>query len=254
MNQIVNPDPHAMRINRFLADAGFGSRRSVEDLIRQGRVSLDGETVQELGTRIHPGQAVVRVDGVIVAPLSTGFVFAFHKPLHVVCTLKGQGGQATLLPFKREADLPGPVMPVGRLDSDSTGLLLWTDDGIMNQRLCRPGSGIWKEYEVQLLRPLGEQDRSRFCGGSLLLDDRPCLPCRLSPLSRDRCRWTVYLHEGRKRQIRRMFQVVGNKVVKLHRVAFGPVRLGNLQEGCFQKLSGPETQALRRASSDGSPI
>ncbi len=253
MDQKQNDDAAAVRLNRFLADAGCGSRRSAEDLIRQGRVVIGGEVVLELGTKVHPDRDEVRVDGQILRVRAAKQVYAFHKPIAVVCTLKGQGGQATLLPYKRQADLPEPVMPIGRLDADSTGLLLWTDDGFLNQQLCRPGSGIWKEYAVNLARPLTPGEADIFSGGSLLLDGRPCLPCRIEPLAPGGCAWLVYLHEGRKRQIRRMFRAMGNRVLSLHRRAFGTVRLGKLEPGGFRRLTDQEVDALRHLNRETVP-
>ncbi len=240
-------EQEAVRLNRFLADAGFGSRRGVEDLVRQGRVSINGAPISELGTRVLPDRDEVMVDGVIVSPVSTGTIYAFHKPLGVVCTLKGQGGQPTLLPYKRREGLPEPVMPVGRLDADSSGLLLWTDSGMLNQALCRPGSGIWKTYAVTLAHPPAEKDVAAFVSGALELDGRPCLPCRLEPARRDGRAWLVHLHEGRKRQIRRMFRSLGNRVLTLHRVGYGPVKLGRLKAGGFRTLTRREVGELRKA-------
>ncbi len=251
----MTPNPKrekgAVRLNRFLADAGFGSRRGVEELIRQGRVAINGDPVSELGTKVLPDRDEVMVDGTAVRAVSTGTVYAFHKPLGVVCTLKGQGGQATLLPYKRREGLPEPVMPVGRLDADSSGLLLWTDSGMLNQSLCRPGSGIWKSYAVTLAHPPSEKDVAAFVSGTLELDGRPCLPCRLEPARRDGRAWLVHLHEGRKRQIRRMFRALGNRVLTLHRIGYGPVKLGRLKPGGFRTLTRGEVAALRKAMDVG---
>ncbi len=247
MKTTPNPDTGAVRLNRFLADAGLGSRRGVEDLIRGGRVAVNGAVVLALGTRVVPGRDLVEVDGARVQDVTTGLVFAFHKPVGVVCTLKGQGGQPTLLPYKRQADLPAPVMPVGRLDADSSGLLLWTDSGTLSQALCRPGSGIWKTYAVTLAHQLRAREAGIFTGGTLELDGRPCLPCRLEAVRQNGRAWLVHLHEGRKRQIRRMFRAVGNRVLTLHRVAVGPVSLGRLEAGRFRALPPAEVAALREA-------
>lgn len=236
-----------MRLNRFLARAGLGSRRSVEELVRDGRVAINGKKVADLGRRVDPETDAVALDGILVH-LPEGFrVYAFHKPDGVVSTLSSQGGQPSLLPYRHQSDIPERFMPVGRLDSESTGLLIWTDDGNLNQDMCRPGSRLWKTYEIDLNgEPNRDQIKSLTRGG-IEIDGRPCLPCRLhmNPDGTTR-QWVIEIHEGRRRQIRRMFNAVGLKVLSLHRTAVGPVRLGNLRPGDFRRLDNQEVEALRR--------
>ncbi|MFO7610018.1 MAG: pseudouridine synthase [Candidatus Krumholzibacteriia bacterium] len=240
-------DPEqAMRLNRFLARAGLGSRRAVEDLVRAGRVTIGGETVTDLGRRVDPARDKVAVDGRPVTVPEDLRVYAFHKPLDVVSTLKAQGGQPSLLPYRIRADLPERFVPVGRLDADSSGLLLWTDDGELNQALCRPVSGVWKTYEVTLDKGLPLARVPDLTEGRLELDGRPVRPCRLAA-GRDTRHWTMELHEGRKRQIRRMFKAVGMRVRGLHRIGVGPVHLGKLRPGDFRRLTAAEVEALRRS-------
>jgi len=237
-----------MRLNRFLARAGRGSRRSVEDLVRAGRVAVNGETVRDLGRRVEPGVDLVTLDGAPLHLPDDTRVYAFHKPRGVVSTLVAQDGRPSLLAYRRRADLPDRFVPVGRLDAESTGLLLWTDDGDLNQRLARPASGVWKTYEVELDGPLPPASVPELTGGGLVIDGRPCRPCRLrmKPDATTR-HWIMELHEGRRRQIRRMFEAVGLKVVALHRTAVGPVKLGKLRPGDFRRLGKDEEAALRAA-------
>ena len=164
----------------------------------------------------------------------------------MVSTLRAQGGQASLLPYRIRADLPERFVPVGRLDADTTGLLLWTDDGDLNQALCRPASGVWKTYEVTVDRGATPTQVRRLTEGGLVLDGRPVRPCRLAP-GKDTRHWIMELHEGRKRQIRRMVKAVGLRVTSLHRTAVGPVKLGLLRPGDFRRLTVAEVQALRDA-------
>ena len=243
-----NPEAE-LRLNRFLARAGFGSRRAVEELVRAGRVMINGSVNRDLAVRIDPARDRVQVDGKS-AVLPTEFrIYAFHKPLEVVCTFKGQGGQPTLLPYKVQAELPERFNPVGRLDSDSTGLLLWTDDGGLNQRLCRPDSGVWKTYEVTLAAALDPKLVSTLSEGAIQIDGRACLPCRLEGVgSAPQVRWVMHLHEGRRRQIRRMFESVGARVIGLHRTNYGPIRLGKLRPGDFRRLTESESAALGQAA------
>ena len=241
----MNPDSE-MRLNRFLARAGLGSRRSVESLVREGRVAIDDQTVEDLGRRVRLGIDKVTVDGRPVL-LPEGYrVYAFHKPHGVVSTLAAQNGQPSLLPYRLRSDIPDRFMPVGRLDSETTGLLLWTDDGELNQALCRPRSGLWKTYEIELNgEPTPEMIRKLTQGG-IEIDGRPCRPCRLRMNSTGTTRqWIMEIHEGRRRQIRRMFRGVGLRVVQLQRTAVGPVRLGNLRPGDFRKLTQNEVEKLR---------
>ncbi len=237
----------SMRLNRFLARAGLGSRRAVEDIIRAGRVVINGDQVKDLGRQVHPDQDQVLVDG---APINAphGYrVYAFNKPLDVVSTLKAQGGQPALRAFRLQSDLPDRFVPVGRLDAESTGLLLWTDDGKLNQMLARPKTGVWKVYEVELNEPPSEIVLPQLTDGKIEIDGRPCLPCRLRMAPDKTTRhWIMELQEGRRRQIRRMFKKVGLKVLTLHRVQVGPIKLGLLRSGDFRRLTAHEVQDLRR--------
>ena len=241
----MTPEP-GMRLNRYLARAGLGSRRSVETLVIEGRVAINGKTITELGRRVLPDSEEVTVDGRPIS-LPEGYrVYAFHKPMDVVSTLASQGGQPSLLPYRLQSDLPDRFMPVGRLDSETTGLLLWTDDGNLNQDLCRPKSGLWKTYELELNEDLNQNLVRTLTQGGIEIDGRPCLPCRLKRKSGGTTRhWIIEIHEGRRRQIRRMFRAVGRRVMKLHRVAVGPVKLGTLRPGDFRKLDHNEVEKLR---------
>jgi len=238
-----------LRLNRFLALAGHGSRRSVEALVAAGRVKVDGRVATDLGRRVDPRTATVTVDDQPAVLPRDSRVYAFHKPVDVVCTLSAQGGQVGLREFQRRGELPDRFKPVGRLDRDSAGLLLWTDDGVLAQALLRPRSEVWKTYELVLAQPL-DRGRERTLGdGSIILDGRPVRPCRVHPdPDGDRRRWRLELHEGRKRQIRRMVAAVDGRVVTLVRVAVGPVRLGRLRPGGFRRLTTNEERALRQAA------
>ncbi|MCP4292168.1 MAG: rRNA pseudouridine synthase [bacterium] len=238
---------NVMRLNRFLARCGHGSRRSAEELIRQGKVSIAGKIVVDLSTKVDPESDQVSVDGMPVVLPKDFRIYAFHKPAEVVSTLKSQGGQASLEAYRMQSDIADRMVPVGRLDSESTGLLLWTDDGNLNQALCKPGSGVWKTYEVQLNADLPATKIPQLTDGLMRIDGRPCRPCRLEMESDKTTRhYIMQLQEGRRRQIRRMFKKLGIKVISLHRVAVGPVKLGLLRPGDFRRLSHDEEQSLRK--------
>jgi len=242
---MANPDS-TMRLNKFLARAGHGSRRSVEDIIRAGRVTVDGEIVTDMGRQVDPENSLVQVDGTPTQTPRDFRIYAFNKPLDVVSTLKSQGSQPSLEPYRLQSEIPDRFVAIGRLDSESTGLLLWTDDGNLNQALCSPDSGVWKTYEVILNADLPLNKIPLLTDGKILIDGRPCRPCKLEMADNKTTRhWVIQIHEGRRRQIRRMFKKVGVKVVKLHRVAVGPVQLGLLKPGGFRRLTFEEEQALR---------
>ncbi len=242
------PSDAAIRLNRFLARAGLGSRRAVEALIRDGRVRVGGEIVLDLGRRVDPRRDTVEMDGRPVAWPETWRVFAFHKPVGVVTSLRPQGRTPCLDLYAASTELPPGAVPVGRLDVDTSGLLLWTDDGDLHQALCRPRSEVWKHYEVTLSRPLPPQAETRLTDGEIRLDGRPCLGARLRCRTEDRLSWDFDLREGRNRQVRRMFEAVGAHVAALHRTAVGDLRLGDLAPGAFRELAPDETAALRRAA------
>ncbi len=240
-----------MRLNRFLARAGLGSRRSVEEFIQKGEIKINGKQAKDLGRRIDPDLDEVRYQGQILSLPEDFRVYVFHKPKDVVSTLKSQGDQPFLLPYRQQADIPDRFNPVGRLDSETTGLLLWTDDGQLNQTLCSPRSGVWKTYEVELNDHFPEKKVKLLTQGGIQLDGYPCMPCKLEMQEDATTRhWIIQLHEGRKRQIRRMFHSLGFKVLKLHRTKVGSVKLGKLRPGDFRRLNPAEVQELRHQANE----
>jgi 23S rRNA pseudouridine2605 synthase len=250
---LPDADDGSLRLNRFLARAGYGSRRGVETLVNERRVAINGEIVTDLARRVDPGRDEVRVDGLPVDQPQDFRVYAFHKPVGIVSTMRAQGGQKSLVAFALRASIPGRFKPVGRLDADSGGLLLWTDDGDLGQALLKPKSEVWKRYEVALAKVLAPNAEKMLASGKIILDGYPVLRCKVHPDPEgDRRRWTLELHEGRKRQIRRMMAAVGAKVVMLTRTAIGPVELGRLHEGDFRRLGRLEEEALRRTA--GLPV
>ena len=240
-----NPDG-LMRLNRYLSRAGFGSRRGVEQIITSGRVTVDGEIVTELSCRVDPATQTVTLDGERIKLSLDTRVYAFHKPIGIVCTMRPQGEQIGLEAFPARSNIPTRFKPMGRLDQDSSGLLLWTDDGVLAQDLMKPDSEVWKTYEVLLVQRLDKDKEDELAAGTIVLDGRPVRKCKvIANLAHNRRRWTLQLHEGRKRQIRRMFAAVGAKVLHLKRVAVGPVELGRLKEGDFRRLTPEEEKELR---------
>lgn len=234
-----------MRLNRYLAACGLGSRRSCEDLIRLGRVRINGETAR-LGAPVVAGDCVT-VDGKEVSLQQRGGVWMLHKPAGVVCTARDPQGRPTVLTLARRQGIGQRLFPVGRLDRDTTGLLLLTDDGELAFRLTHPSWGIEKEYEARIGRLLRQEELQQLQQG-IDLEDGPTLPCRASQERQgEEILLRLVLQEGRKRQIRRMLQSLGVPLQHLHRGRLGPLRLGDLPLGQLRLLTPEEVATLRRS-------
>jgi pseudouridine synthase len=234
------------RLQRSLARAGFGSRRSCEELIAGGRVEVDGR-VATLGDRIDPTVARVRVDGVEVHLDPAVRYLALHKPPGVVTTMRDPQGRPdirSLLP----PDAAG-VVPVGRLDRDSEGLLLLTNDGDLANRLTHPRFGVEKEYLAEVEGAPGAAHLARLRRG-VALEDGLARPVAVSIVDRhgERAALRVVMTEGRKREVRRMLHEVGLPVVRLIRTRIGPITLGGQPPGELRALTPEEIQALSRVA------
>ena len=233
--------PRGERLQKTLARAGFGSRRSVEDLIREGRVRIGGR-IAVLGDRVDPASDRITVDGALVPANPDLRYFAFNKPRGVTTTIRDPHAERTLVEF-----LPrGPrVFPVGRLDRDSEGLLLLMNDGELGRRLQHARFGVEKEYLVEVEGVLTQAVLRRLTEG-IELDDGIAKAIRVHGLSRAGRRSSVFvvLGEGRKRQIRRMLGALGFAVTRLVRVRIGPIKLTGLAPGELRALEGSEIADL----------
>lgn len=233
------------RLQRALARAGYGSRRASEELIQQGRVTVDG-SVATLGDRVDPTAAKVEVDGVEVNLDPNVRYLAFHKPVGVVTTMRDPQGRPDL-----RAYLPseGPrVFPVGRLDRESEGLLLLMNDGELANRLLHPRYSVEKEYLAEVRGGPTARHAARLRAG-VDLDDGPAAArrARVVDARGDRGALLVVMTEGRKREVRRMLAAVDLPVVRLIRLRIGPVRLGRMAPGTLRELTHDEVRALARA-------
>ena len=237
---------HAVRIQKFLSHAGIVSRRGAERLIQAGRVSVDGAVVRELGTRVNPSVQEVRVDGKIVSPSVATDYFLLNKPKGVLTTLRDPFGRPTIRGLL--TDIPRRVFPVGRLDLDSEGLLLLTNDGEISHRLLHPRFKVEKAYHVTVQGRPSRNDIQRLQEG-IEIEGRRTLPCRIRILGTTRRTtfFEVTLKEGRKRQIRNMFSAVAHPVRRLCRVRMGPLELGDLPPGRHRPLKEAEVSSLRKA-------
>ena len=236
-----------VRLDRLLANLGYGSRREVQELVRLGAVTMDGVALQAADARLAltPAlQAGLRVDGAPVDPLP-GVALMLHKPLGVTCSHKDTGALVyELLPARWRRREPA-FSTVGRLDKDTSGLLLMTDDGDLLHRIISPKRHVPKRYLATLARPLAGDEAERFAAGGLLLegDDKPLAPAVLEPLSPVVARLTVT--EGRYHQVRRMFAAVGNHVEVLHRDRIGGLDLPEaLAPGRLRVMTPEEVAAV----------
>ena len=225
-----------MRLAKFLAHGGVASRRMAEKLIAAGRVTVAGEVVKDPARDVGEGDEV-RVDGSLVGA-EPREVWAVNKPAGVVSTAREPGKRPAVVSL---VDSAARLYPVGRLDVDSTGLLLLTNDGELANRLTHPRYEVRKAYLVKLRRPPGEDDLRRLAGG-VELEDGWTAPAEVRRLGEREIE--VVLHEGRNRQVRRMAEAVGNEVAALRRVRFGPIELGKLTEGRSRRLSQDEIASL----------
>lgn len=241
------------RLQKLLSAAGIASRREAEEIIREGRVSVNGVVVTEVGTKADPDKDHVKIDGKHLRIRKVRCYFLLNKPRGVVVTKEDPEGRQTVLGLLGRR-VPGRVVPVGRLDLDSEGLLILTDDGDLVQKLTHPSGGCTKEYEVKVAGIPTPSQIARLSRGILLPDEhRRTAPAKVELTSTTPEKngvggnaWLrVVLMEGRSRQIRRMFDLVGHPVAKLRRVAIGPIRDRKLRPGDFRELSAVEVEALR---------
>ena len=230
-----------MRLAKFLAHAGVASRRAAEDLIAEGRVSVGGDVVTDPARDVDEGSAVV-VDGRAVVP-ERREVWMVNKPAGVVSTARDTHGRRTVIELV-ESKLR--LYPVGRLDAETTGLILLTNDGGLANRLTHPSFGVEKTYRARVQPAPVPEAALRELREGVELEDGMTSPARVRQVEAGLLE--LVISEGRKRQLRRMCEAVGHRVVELERVAYGPLRLGGLAPGETRRLSAAEVERLRKPS------
>lgn len=242
-----------MRLQKFLARAGVASRRGSEDLMTAGRVRVNGEVATELGSKIDPLSDEVTVDGKRVELADQRVYLALNKPLGYVTTMSDPQGRPTVAELVPVEDYPG-LFPVGRLDANSTGLLLFTTDGELSHRLLHPEWKVPKTYRVLVDGSPDAADLDALRQG-IELDDGVTAPAEVHVLESADATTSleITIKEGRKRQVRRMLSAVSHPVLELERVRFGPVQEGDLQGAAWRALSAAEITALRAAAGLGDP-
>ncbi|MGC8740281.1 MAG: pseudouridine synthase [Candidatus Sumerlaeaceae bacterium] len=244
--EAVTATSQAIRLHKFLAQCGYGSRRSCEEMIRQGRVVVNGLQVREMGVKIVPGRDCVAVDGKPVLTLREPLAYyVINKPPGYITSRQDERGRPTVFELLR--DVPEHVFPVGRLDKDSEGLLLLTNDGELAHRLMHPSFRVEKEYWVEVQGYLDEEAISRLESG-LTFEGVRYEPARVRLISRspEKSYATITISEGKKRQVRRMCLAVGHPVQRLVRIREGCLVLNKLRPGEYRRLTPSEIHDLRR--------
>lgn len=238
-------DNRGVRLQKVLAAAGVGSRRACEELIAAGRVEVDGKTVRVLGTRVDPAHTVIKVDGLRVATAESGLEYiALNKPAGVVSAMSDPHGRPSLADYVRGRQR---LFHVGRLDADTEGLLLLTNDGELAHRLAHPSYGVQKTYLAEVVGPVPNTLGTTLRAG-VELDDGPVSVDSFAVVDRvgKRVMVQVVLHEGRKHVVRRLLKEVGHPVHRLVRTHVGPVALGDMRPGSTRPLTNAEVGALYR--------
>jgi 23S rRNA pseudouridine2605 synthase len=232
-----------VRLQKVLAEAGIGSRRHCEELIGAGRVTVDGETVGWFGTRVDPEKAVIHVDGKRVQTRSDMRYYAVNKPRGVVSAMSDPEGRRSLADYV--GDVPERLFHVGRLDTETEGLILLTNDGELSHRLTHPKYGVAKTYLADVAGPI-PRDLGRRLRAGVRLDDGWVKADRFRLVQQlgKRALVEVTLHEGRKHIVRRLLAEVGLPVNRLTRTAVGPIELARMRTGTIRKLTRSEVGAL----------
>jgi 23S rRNA pseudouridine2605 synthase len=235
--------PDGVRLQKVMAEAGVGSRRYCEELIGAGRVSVEGQIVRRFGAKVDPERQVIRVDGKRI-PSRQGVVYlAFNKPPKVLTAMSDNSGRATIADFL--GDRQERLYHVGRLDYDTEGLLILTNDGELANRLAHPRYEVSKTYTAEVPGPVPKEVGRRLAAG-VPLEDGPAVADRFRVLqeSGQRALVEITLHEGRNRIVRRMLEEVGHPVIRLVRTTIGPVKLGSMRPGALRDLTTPEIGEL----------
>ncbi|WP_067476086.1 pseudouridine synthase [Actinomadura hibisca] len=234
-----------VRLQKVLADAGIGSRRHCEELIGEGRVMVDGKKVFRFGERVDPQTAVIHVDGRRVETRAEMRYYMINKPRGVVSTMSDERGRKSLADY---VEVPERLFHVGRLDTDTEGLILLTNDGELSHRLTHPSYGVFKTYLAEIHGPIPRDLGKRLRQGVMLEDGMAKADkFRIFDQAGKRILVEITLHEGRKHIVRRLLKEVGFPVQQLARVEFGPIKLGQLKPGGLRALTVKEVGELYKA-------
>ncbi|MFO7598688.1 MAG: pseudouridine synthase [Candidatus Desulfacyla sp.] len=233
------------RLNRILSSAGLASRRNADELIRSGRVTVNGEQVKTLGTLAVWGEDRIRVDGQEIPAPSERVYLMLNKPFGYICSLKDPGGRSLVTDLVK--DLPQRVYPVGRLDFDTLGLLLLTNDGDWAHRLTHPRYHVPRTYKITIAGRITDLALANL-GKGVLLEDGPSGPSKTHLITRNERQSIIRMTitRGMSRQVRRMVEAAGFRVIHLMRTAFGNLQLGDLKIGGYRRLTADEVKATKK--------
>lgn len=234
-----------MRLQKYLASCGVASRRRAEQMIAEGQVSVNGRVMTEMGVQVEETDEI-RVNGELVKPEAVKKYVLYHKPIGEVTTVSDPEGRPTVMDHFR--NYPVRLYPVGRLDFDSEGLLLLTNDGDLAERMMHPSNEVDKTYLARVTGSVSlESVRDLRMG--VMLDDHKTSPAKVRIIKQETFATVVLvtIHEGRNRQVRRMFEAVGHRVLMLRRVKFGPLELGDLPRGQWREMTDAEVQKLKKS-------
>lgn len=232
-----------MRLQKYIAQCGVASRRKAEELIAQGKVQVNGTTITEMGVQVEEGDEV-KVEGVVITPENEKHYILYHKPMGEVTTVSDPEGRGTVLDkFK---DYPVRLFPVGRLDYNSEGLLILTNDGELMQKMLHPSQEVVKMYLARVTSEFTVQDAQTLEKG-VWIDGRKTSHAKVRVIKKEAFATVILItiHEGRNRQVRKMVESSGHKVLLLRRVQFGPIQLGELPRGQWRYLKEEEVAKLK---------
>jgi pseudouridine synthase len=248
-----------IRLQKILSTAGIASRRAAEELIVQGRVSVNGTAVTELGARADPDRDDIRVDARRVKTPARRRYFLLNKPRGYITSRSDPQHRPTVIDILASHGIRDYVYPVGRLDYDSEGLLILTSDGDLADRLTHPSHGVGRRYEVKVLGVPDERELQRIARG-VTVDGRRTAPAEITLTKvlekkdgRAEALLSIVIHEGRNRQVRKMCDAIGHPVDRLRRVAIGPITDDRLRPGDFRELTAAEVAALNRTAGSRAP-
>lgn len=238
------------RLNKFLALSGLGSRRKVEKLITDGKIRINGIIIKNLATMVDTEKDKVTIDGKTISAAEKFQYIILNKPKGYITTLSDDRGRRTVMDLIPEKYKRIGVFPVGRLDKDTEGLLLFTNDGALGERLNRPAFHVTKIYIAELDRELAEKDRLQIEKGIFIHQTKTkTQPSKVERSETNGKTVKIEIHEGKKRQIRYTFLNAGYKVIKLKRIAYGPIKITGLNRGSVRPLRSSETSELIKAAS-----
>lgn len=233
-----------MRINKYIASGGLCSRRTAEEYIKAGKVKINGQVITNLATDVDEDNDTVVVDGKKIVPVSRNIYIMFYKPKGCICTLDDDKGRKTIMDYLEDFENKR-IFPIGRLDYDTEGLLLMTNDGFLSNRLTQPSSEISKTYIAKIEGTVAESDLARLRNG-VVIDGIRLKRCKIKMLetANNYTRLEITIYEGKNREIHKMFETIGKTVVFLKRIKIGDLKLGGLSRGSYRYLSDKEVRYL----------